>query len=58
MEAVDAEAITTFEKAPHGIITLQLHQRGFSLDLTYEEAAALGQVTGKVVEPVNTQQQH
>ena len=56
VEIFDAETITALEQVPHGIITLQLHQRGLSLDLTYEEAAALGTVMERVVEHVNAQQ--
>ena len=57
VEIVEAETITAFEQVPHGIITLQLHQRGFSLELTYEEATALGMVMEKVVDHVNVKRQ-
>ncbi|MBI2172394.1 MAG: hypothetical protein HYU30_10355 [Chloroflexi bacterium] len=50
VEIFDAETIIAFEQAPHEIITVRLHERGFSLDLTYEEAAALGTVMERVVE--------
>jgi len=56
-EIIDTDTITAYEQLPHGIITLRLHQRGFALELTYEEAAALGSVMEKVVEHVNAQQQ-
>lgn len=56
VEIIDSETITAFEQVPHGIITLQLHERGLSLDLSYEQAIALGTVMGKVVEYVNTKQ--
>lgn len=56
VEIVDAATITAFEQAPHGIITLQLHQRGFALELTYEEVAALGAVMERVVEYVKARQ--
>jgi hypothetical protein len=58
VEIVDSETITAFELVPHGIITLQLHERGLSLDLTYKEAAALGVVMERVVEHVNARRQH
>ena len=57
IEIVDSETITAFEQSPHGIITLQLHQRGFSLELTFEEVAALGKVMEKVVHYVNARRQ-
>ena len=56
VEIFDAETITALEQVPHGIITLQLHQRGFSLDMTYQEAMALGRVMEKVVAHVNAKQ--
>lgn len=58
MEIIDSETITAFEGVPHGIITLQLHQRGLSIDLTYEEAMALEIVIKKVVEYINTKYQN
>lgn len=57
VEIIDSETITAFEQSPHGIITLQLHQRGFSLDLSYDDAIALAMVMGKVVEHVNAKRQ-
>ena len=57
VEIIDSETITAFEQSPHGIITLQLHQRGFSLELSYQEAIALGVVMEKVVEHVNAKRQ-
>lgn len=57
VEIMDSKTITAFEQSPHGIITLQLHQRGFSLDLSYQEAIALGVVMEKVVEHVNAKRQ-
>ena len=56
VEIVDDETITAFEQSPHGIVTLQLHQRGLSMDLTYDEAVALGTVMERVVKHVKTKQ--
>lgn len=56
VEIIVAETITAFEQAPHGIITLQLRQRGLSLDMTYEEASASGTVMERVVEYVNAKE--
>jgi len=58
VEIVDSQTITAFEESPHGIVTLRLHQRGFSLDLTSEEALALGTVMEEVVKYVKAKQQH
>ena len=57
VEIIDSETITAFEHSPHGIVTLQLHQRGLSLDLTHEEAVALGMVMERVVEHVKAKRQ-
>lgn len=54
IEVVDSETIAALEHTPYGTFTLQFCQRGLSLDLTYEEAAALGVVVEKVVEYVKT----
>jgi len=50
VEIIDSETITAVEQIPHGIITLQLHDRGMALDLTSEEALALGTVMERVVQ--------
>ena len=57
VEIIDSETITAFEQSPHGIITLQLHQRGFSLDLSYQGAFALGVMMEKEVKHVNAKRQ-
>jgi len=58
VEIIDSETMTAFEQRPHRIITLQLHERGLSLDLSYHEAVALGMVMEKLVEYVNSKQPH
>lgn len=49
----DAATVTAFEQIPHDVITVRLHQRGLSLDLTYGEAEELATVMEKVVKYVN-----
>ncbi|MBI2886085.1 MAG: hypothetical protein HYY02_02630 [Chloroflexi bacterium] len=57
VEIIDSETITAFEQVPHGIITLRLHERGFTLDLTSAEAETLGLVMQRVVDHLKARQQ-
>jgi len=41
---------------PHRIITLRLHDRGFSFDLTYDDALALGAALEQIVAHVKASQ--
>ena len=57
VEIIETDTIAAFEQSPHPIITLELRQRGFSLDLTYQEVVVLAEVMEKVVEHVNAKRQ-
>lgn len=52
IQVFEGETISVFEQVPHRAITLQLHDRGLALDLTYEGALALGEALAAVVEHV------
>ena len=57
VEIIDTTTIAAFEESPHQVITLELHQRGFSLDLTYQEVVVLAEVMEKMLERVNANRQ-
>ena len=50
IEIADSDNVTAFEQAPDGIVVLQLHERGFMMELSFDEALELGVVMARVVE--------
>ena len=43
------ENISAYEETTHHVITLQFHERGMALSMTYEEALELADAMQKVV---------
>lgn len=48
--------LTAYEEAVHKMVSLEFHERGLTLDLTYEEATELGQVMAQIVAYLNGKQ--
>lgn len=55
VEIVDSENFTALEQAPDELVVLQMHERGFMMEIGFDEALELGRVMEKVVERVNAQ---
>ena len=54
VEIADSGNVTAFEQPPDGVIVLQLHERGFMMELSFDEALELGMVMKKVVDHVSS----
>jgi hypothetical protein len=56
VEVVDSEQVFVYDQVPHQVLTLRLNERGLAIELTYDEALALGEAMGQVAAYINDQQ--
>ena len=56
VEVVDSEQVFVYDQVPHQVLTLRLNERGFAVELTYDEALALGEAMAQVAAYIKDQQ--
>ena len=55
-QIAETESLSAYDEMVHSVITLEFHDRGLALDLSYEEAEELGATVAAIVEYVRRKQ--